>query len=654
MAWSDGLTGQPREIAASSARRLRVRAGPGTGKTYALMRRIARLLEEGVSPRRILVCTFTRVAAEDLKKALSELDASRVDLVQATTIHSFCFRMLLRKHVLAATGRTARPLLDYETRFLLEDLGSRFGKLNARRKLLQAYEAAWARCQDELPGFPDESRDRAFHAALRYWLRFHKAMLLGELVPEALRYLENNPLAAERRSFDHVVVDEYQDLNVAEQVVIDILAREGNLSIVGDENQSIYSFKHAHPSGLRDFDRRHEETVDRSLRICRRCPSRVLSMANSLIRKNQVQSEQELRPYSDARVGRVRIVQWPTIKDEATGLAKVIRRSILNGEVNAGNVLVLAPSRVFANPIRDALQCVGVPAESLFREKELDGSRGERGNPRAEEALTLLQLTVDPEDRVALRCWCGLATRTSFGSTPWSKVRGHCEDQGRPLVDVLEDVREERLKWRGSWRVRDRLRKLEQKLGALKGLEGSGLVDAVLPNGDQDLAALRSTAQEILQETEEPLDPADLVKRARQRVGQPELPTEVEYVRMMSLHKSKGLTVGMVVVAGLVEGVLPRINLEDDGKTRRESLEEQRRLLYVAITRTTNVLILSSVVRLRGEDAYKLGIPGIGRGRVRSVQASRLVAELGPETPPAISGEELVREWHASGSAGID
>ena len=657
MAWDDGLRGSAAyEIAASPARRLRVRAGPGTGKTFALMHRIARLLEEGVSPRKILVCTFTRVAAEDLKRELKELDAPGVSGVRATTIHSLCFSMLSLSDVLAATGRTARPLLDYETRFLLEDLGSPFGKLSERRKLLKAYEAAWARRQTALPGFADEARDRAFQASLLDWLRFHEAMLIGELVPEALRYLEHNPLAAERSRFSHVVVDEYQDLNVAEQAVVDTLSRRAKLTIVGDENQSIYSFKHANPEGLEEFGPRHPGTKDAGLDACWRCPHQVLSMANSLISHNEVRSERELLPHASAKDARVRVVQWQTVDQEATGLAEVIRRSISAGEVEAGKIFVLAPNRVFANPIRDALQDAGIPAESLFREKELDGSRGENGNPKAEEALTLLTLVADSEDLVALRCWCGLSAVTSFGCRAWRRVREHCDSTGSPVVEVLAEIREGRLTWPQSWRLRNRLRELEASLDALKEVSGSALVDAVFPSGDPDLDALRSTAQEVLRdvsgETGDAVSAEKLAQQVRRRIGQPELPTDVDYVRVMSLHKSKGLTVDMVVVAGFVDGVLPRIDADRDGVSRRDSLEEQRRLFYVALTRTREVLILSSVVRLRGEDAHKLRLPGAHRGGVRPVGTSQFLRELGSAAPTPIAGDELLGEWLGGRSRG--
>src|SRR5262245_28432089 len=152
------------------------------------MRRLARLLEEGAVPEQVLLSTFTRTAATDLKAAVAALDAPGAHSVRASTIHGLCFGLLSRNEVLIATVRVPRPLMDFELRFLLKDLsGAGFGTIHDKRRRLKAFEAAWARLQDDEPGWPADPIDRAFQSALLDWLNFHRAMLIGELVPEALR-----------------------------------------------------------------------------------------------------------------------------------------------------------------------------------------------------------------------------------------------------------------------------------------------------------------------------------------------------------------------------------------------------------------------------------------------------------------------------------
>ena len=249
--WNDRLDGPHLRVAATDVSPLRVLAGPGTGKTYALMRRVARLLQDNAVPHRILVCTFTRTAATDLRNSLAALGVDGVEQVRAGTLHSLCFSILSRAEVLPLTERVPRPLLTFEERFLIEDLKGDFGGVRRCEEQIEAFAAAWARLQHEAPGWPANVEDRRFHRALLDWLRFHRAMLIGEVVPELLAYLRNNPAAPEHRLFQHVLVDEFQDLNRAEQVVFDLLSARGRLTVVGDEDQSIYSFKHANPEGIR-------------------------------------------------------------------------------------------------------------------------------------------------------------------------------------------------------------------------------------------------------------------------------------------------------------------------------------------------------------------------------------------------------------------
>ena len=271
-------------IAETNHSPLRVLAGPGTGKTFALIRRVMRLLEEGINPSRLLVCTFTRTAARDLQDELGRLGVTGADKVRAGTVHSFCFSLLSRAEVLESTGRVPRPLLKFEERFLLEDLrGTNNEGIRDLSKRLIAFTAAWARLQSETPGWPQDQQDQIFLHRLEAWLIFHEAMLIGELVLESLRFLRDNPASPYRPQFAHILVDEYQDLNRSEQVLLDELAARGHLTIVGDEDQSIYAFKHAHPEGIAQFHESHPGTHDENLEECRRCPRLVVSMANALI-----------------------------------------------------------------------------------------------------------------------------------------------------------------------------------------------------------------------------------------------------------------------------------------------------------------------------------------------------------------------------------
>jgi DNA helicase-2/ATP-dependent DNA helicase PcrA len=186
MAWNDGLGPQSPayKIAADSSRFIRVLAGPGTGKSFALKRRVARLLEIGGNPKRILPVTFTKVAAEDLHRELINMKVPGCEKISGTTLHSLGMRVLSLQNGLGVTGRVARPLNQFEMEPLLYDLPISFGNKRERGKRIRAYEAAWARLQHEEPGFAQTDADVAFQDVLIAWLRFHEGMLIGEIIPE--------------------------------------------------------------------------------------------------------------------------------------------------------------------------------------------------------------------------------------------------------------------------------------------------------------------------------------------------------------------------------------------------------------------------------------------------------------------------------------
>jgi DNA helicase-2/ATP-dependent DNA helicase PcrA len=222
----------------------------------------------------------------DKLRHLGEQD-ERYREIRARTLHAYCFGVLGGEGFLHASDRVPRIALEFERDFLLQDLQGAFDHtLTARRELTKAFEAAWARAQIDHPGQPVDGLDQSFQDSLLEALRWHKAMLVGEVVPLTLAYLRQNPNAPERVGYSHVLVDEYQDLNKAEQVLIDLLSENADLAIIGDDDQSIYAFKHANPEGIREFAESHPGTVDVTLTECRRCPHRVVTLAQTLIQRN--------------------------------------------------------------------------------------------------------------------------------------------------------------------------------------------------------------------------------------------------------------------------------------------------------------------------------------------------------------------------------
>jgi superfamily I DNA/RNA helicase len=643
MNWDEGLTNPWKSVAESDASPLRVIAGPGTGKTFALMRRVARLLQNGCDPRLIFLCTFTRTAAADLARALNDLDIEGTEQIRAGTVHGFCFRLLARHEVLQATGRVPRPLFDFEQRFLVEDLsGSLFSGVRDCQRRLEAFNAAWARLQSEDPGWPKAKIDQQFQLALLEWLKFHEAILIGELVPEALRYLRNNP-ALDDFSFEHVLVDEYQDLNRAEQVLLQVLARSASLSIVGDEDQCIYQFKHANPEGIREFSAHEDHQLDE----CQRCPKAIVAAANELISHNPNREPRTLQPKATAPEGEICVVQWQSMRQEAEGIAKFIAHRIRTGSVIPGRVLVLTARRQFGYAIRDAVRNLEVDAHSFFQEEILEGNPKQAGEYDAQQAITLLALLVNDTDRVALRCWCGFGSPT-LRKAAWARLSEHCRKTGDTPMTVLSQLASGQLKIPHTAELIKRYRELASLLDKLRSLSLDQVFNELFPESSDWTVPFRSLASSLIENSSDG-EPAELLDLLRTSITQPELPTDVDYVRIMSLHKSKGLTADLVVVAGCIEGVIPRVDADLPLNVQELALQEQRRLFYVAITRTTGTLVLSSIASVPINQAYRMGIQ-IGRrtyDRAYTV-TSRFIDEVSAFRGHVVTGTAFLRDQGVS------
>lgn len=639
MPWDDGLTGVHREIAESDATRIGVLAGPGTGKTtYGLLRRVARLLETAAcDPSEILLLTFTRTAAQDLVDKVAALGAPGVDDVYAGTIHGFCFGLLQKEAVLQTTGRVPRMLLEHEQRMMLRDLQGDFGDISEREDRLRAFEAGWARKQSDHPGLASDPDDKSFGAQVLEWLKHHKAMLIGEVVPLAYQYLRNNPKAEELSRFKHVIVDEYQDLNKLEQELIELLARNASLCVAGDDDQSIYAFRYAHPEGIVLFAA--DPAVEgKIITTCGRCPEPVLKIANNLIEQAGDRSKDPLTCTQPA-AGSVNVIQWDGLPDEIEGLAAAIAYDVASEKREPGDFLVLVNRRDVGYRIRAALEDSDVRARSFFQDDALKRS------PEAAAGFALLRLLVTPDDRVSLRVWLGLGD-SKARSDAYNRVRDAATAKGVTERDILELVLsgEEKLTVRA---IVEAYGNLVTRLKTLNDLTPDELIEELFPGDNLDVQLMRELAYAALEETQE-LD--EIFEAMLRALTQPEVPQSPDFVRVMSLHKSKGLTSPVVFVATAVEHVIPTIKAKLSEDEKKKAYEEGRRLFYVALTRCSDELVISGPYKMQLADALGMGVlPGkIWREGPDKIKVTRVIAtpyltELGADLPTPIEGEDWLR-----------
>ena len=638
MSWNDDLESPYLNVAAYRGSPLRVLAGPGTGKTFAIMRRVSRLLEEGENPKDIFLVTFTRMAAKDLVRKVSDLSIEGGDDLIATTLHSFSFSMLQKEQVIETTHRTPRPLLKFEMEPLLHDLKHQeLGGIRELRKNIISYESAWARLQHDEPGWAQSDEEKKFEQKLVSWLKFHQSMLIGELIPIALQYLRYNPESTYRKKFKQVIVDEYQDLNKAEQVLIDLLAEDANLSIAGDDDQSIYGFKYAHPDGIVTFDSSHPNTHDEVLVDCRRCPKSIVQVAKELISRNN-RYPKELNEMPDSIDGEIQILQWKGQRKEADGIAKIVRYYVENEEISPGDVLILAQRQSIADMISEELRKLNLEAINYYNDDIIKDNI-------AQERFTLMGLIANHEDRVTLRWWLGQGS-ANWRAAPYSRLREHCEQSGDSLNDALEKMRRGILHLDRCQPLIDQYSRLIDIKANIGDKVGIGLVDECFPEDMTECSQLRKIALGIV---EKDTTSKELLKRLREELTHPEISHERSEISIMSLHKAKGLEADLVIVPSCIEGLIPLIDETKTPNEQQDELEEGRRLFYVGITRTKKILILSSVLWMNVGMAKSMKIKHTVSGKLARVQSSTFLRDLGSSCPKPMKGEEFIKRrfYHA-------
>ncbi len=413
-----------------------------------------------------------------------------------------------------------------------------------------------------------------------------------------------------------------------------------HVCVVGDDDQAIYTFKHAHPEGIREWLTVNQGAADLGLDDCRRCPTRVVAMANSLIGHNASRPVPRLlKPLGSNGIGEVRVIQYANLQDEVLGVASLVQ-TLVQGGVPPGDILVLAQRAEIGTPIYEAIVAQSIPVRSYYAESELDSDD-------AQLAMALLRLLAHREDRVALRWLLGRGG-SNWNAAGYRRIRVFCESSGVTPWDALNQLRSGTISIPGSGSLLKAFNAIAEAITALEALPDlESVIDFLFPADQEAVRDIRALSLSVLAE-ESPESAAKLLQGLNEPINQPEIPDAVTDVRIMSLHKSKGLSSPVTVIAGCIEGLLPRQpkpTLPQADQDRE--IEEQRRLFFVGITRVKalpsqgkpGTLVLTYSRKMPAGDAKKAGIvPAAQNYGVAQLNASRFIAELGPSCPTPVAG----------------
>ncbi|WP_326664640.1 ATP-dependent DNA helicase UvrD2 [Streptomyces canus] len=542
----EGLDPEQREVATALHGPVCVLAGAGTGKTRAITHRIAYGVRAGIlQPSSVLAVTFTNRAAGEMRGRLRQLGASGV---QARTFHSAALRQLQYFWPKAVGGSMPR-LVDRKIQLVadaaaacrirldrgeLRDVTGEIEWSKVTQTVPSDYALAAAKAGRETPRAAAEIAQ--LYSAYEDLKRDRAVIDFEDVLLLTVAILQDRHDIAEqvRSQYQHFVVDEYQDVSPLQQRLLDLwLGRRDSLCVVGDASQTIYSFTGATPDHLLDFRTRHPgATVVKLVRDYRSTPQ-VVHLANGLLAQARGRAaDHRLELISQRRPGPEPVyTEYTDEPAEAEGAARRIRE-LLDAGVRASEIAILFRTNSQSETYEQALADAGVPYQLRGAERFFD-------RPEVRRAIVNL--------RGAAR-FGGNDSRLDDAVDLPSQVRAVLSGEGWTNVPPA-----------GSGAVRERWESL-----------------AALVNLAQDFAAAGAGAT---------LN--DLVAELDERAGAQHAPT-VEGVTLASLHSAKGLEWDAVFLVGVAEGMMPITYAKTD-----EQIEEERRLLYVGVTRARERLHVS-------------------------------------------------------------
>ena len=603
----EGLNQPQREAVVHGEGPLLALAGAGSGKTRVLTHRIAYLVSTGqAQPGEILAITFTNKAAAEMRERVEGLVGARARAMWVMTFHSACARML----------RAEAQRLGYTRGFTIYDQADslrlvkqcveeldidpkRFAPRGIQRQIsdaknqlldADAYRLKVASYFEQTAADVYELYEKRIHAmnAMDFDDLLFRCVNLFELFPEVLeRY---------RRSFRHVLVDEYQDTNHAQYRWLRLLADEHrNLAVVGDDAQSVYRFRGADIQNILGFEHDFPDAHVVKLEQNYRSTQTILDAANALIANNRAQKPKNL--WTDASQGEpVHVRELEDEHAEARYVAGEIERHV-DGGGSRDDVAVFYRANAQSRVLEDTLVRYGVGYQVIG---------GTRFYERAEikDALAYLTLLVNPHDVVSFGRVVN-SPRRGIGQTSQARIASHANTMGEAIFDVA--MAPEEVPGLGAAAVKAVGRFMETMEGLRDRADESSVGDLLQGALDETgyIAALDAErtieAQGRLENLEELVgvareydatsdDPS--VEEFLQQISlfseQDNLSDDEGIVTLMTLHNAKGLEYDIVFMIGLEDGVFPHSRSVEAG-----DVEEERRLCYVGVTRARKELYMT-------------------------------------------------------------
>ncbi len=629
----DILNGPQREAVECTEGPLLVLAGAGSGKTRVLTYRIAHLIEDkGVAPWEILAITFTNKAAAEMRERLGGLVGYRSRGMWVSTFHSMCVRILRAD---AERMGFTRNFTIYDTddqKRLYKEIMAELD-IDPKRFPVNALMNRISAAKNELivPGdFEQQASDPVGKVAARVYTRLQErlkaanAFDFDDLLLYAYLLLKHHEdvLAAYQDRFRYIMVDEYQDTNHAQYAICGLLAaKHRNLMVVGDDDQSIYSWRGADIRNILEFEQDYPNAHTVKLEQNYRSVGNVLAAANAVIANNQHRKAKKL--FTDAEDGdKIQVYMASDERDEGRWIAGEIEKRHGAG-MSYNQIAVFYRTNAQSRMLEDMLLRAGVPYRIVG---------GTRFFDRAEirDVMAYLTLVVNPADDIAAKRIINVPRR-GIGKTTIERIEQFAIEMDMPFLEAAElaivdpelraSTRKAVAEFVGLLKdaqsyegeLRNVVQAIIDKSGLIEALENEGTDEARgrVENIKEFLSVVNEFSEAHTDEDAEYEAPtaeggqagedappvrvlrgnslADFIEWVRLRTDLDTMAEDGHAVTMMTVHSSKGLEFDCVFVAGMEETLFPHMNSANDPA----GIEEERRLAYVAITRARKKLYLT-------------------------------------------------------------
>ena len=595
----DGLNPMQREAAEHVNGPLLVVAGAGSGKTRVLTHRIAHLISNhGVSPMNVLAITFTNKAAGEMKHRVESLIGPVAKSMWVSTFHSACVR-ILRVHAERIGYPKTFSIYDQAdaqrlTGYVIRDMG-----LDVKRFTPRAVHAVISNWKNELVS-PSQAAEQAAHIFDRkhseiyreYQERLLKAgaMDFDDLLVNVVRLFRMHPdvLASYQDRFKYILVDEYQDTNIAQnEIVLSLAARHHNVCVVGDTDQSIYAFRGADFRNIGQFEDAFDEVSVVVLEQNYRSTQNILDAANAVIAQNFGRKPKEL--WTETGPGDP-IVRFHADDegDEAAFVARTMQ-TLRTGGRKWGDMAVFYRTNPQSRVVEEIFMRFGVPYKVVGGTRFYD-------RREIKDAVAYLRVVTNPLDEVSVKRVLNMPKR-GIGDTSISRLDVFAREENISFFEALRRAGDAGVSGAARRGIESFIAVIDEVAGQEEQTPGA-LFEAVLEKSGylaefdnensvedagrlENLGELVSSAKEFAQ-VDEFLEQVSLVADADDL-------SDDDKVIMMTMHAAKGLEYPVVFIVGVEEGLFPHSRALVDAN----ELEEERRLAYVGITRAQERLFLT-------------------------------------------------------------